>query len=734
MSVEVQSSFKDQFSLVKTSDKDTGFYNNKYSYLNQETAYVEPVKPENMFPFNTFETLKNSGDPNKFNTRSRDGTLIIKDYHSNEVGQYARPKKEVNYMFKPMKNDNALAGDTKIVDKIGLDRFSSALKYKNGDLLDNTNIRPEWIDGVPTTFMIRPREKTQEELRGKGVNSQRLAPENRPNQTGMIGEGMSVDPEEINGTRVPMLRYREQNSVDDLLRTTGAITKPEWRSLVRKTDSERSYMKSIDGPPMASVAREEFRNEQAARPTQKEDENNFMGPSYSYVNNTEYRNYQAANPTHREDYIDEQQLTGTVSYVGKEEFRNYQSANPTMRTSYEGMLPITGVNSFVPKEEFRNYQSANPTLRTDYEGMLPITGINSFVPKDEFRNYQAANPTIRTDYEGMLPITNTHSYVPKEEYRNYQSANPTIRTDYEGMLPITNTHSYVPKEEYRNYQAANPTIRTDYEGMLPITNTHSYVPKEEFRNYQAANPTIRTEYEGLNPITGTTSFVPKDEFRNNQAALPTNREELYNGVSGTYNMSGGMVYENMQPANPTNRMDYEGTKYINGSFNQSSGQYRPYNDITRAGMVEDVMARDYKGGAFSFVGRETSHTASNNMVLNDAVENSINLTNRELGGGGTDRIPQGRENIGLYSDRNRREKMGTLEGGGKVRNVAVNYIGEVPNTRGYNLLQERSPINQHVPTSLNMNPFVNNIIYTGPSTVDVIRETTNIGDRLLDRK
>ncbi len=655
-----------------------------------------------MFPFNTFETLKNSGDPNKFNTRSRDGTLIIKDYHSNEVGQYARPKKEVDYMFEPMKNDNALAGDTKIVDKIGLDRFSSALKYKNGDLLDNTNIRPEWIDGVPTTFMIRPREKTQEELRGKGVNSQRLASENRMNETGKIGEGISVDPEEINGTRVPMLRYREQNSVDDLLRTTGVITKPEWRSLVRKTDSERSYMKSIDGPPMASVAREEFRNEQAARPTQKEEENNFMGPSYSYVNNAEYRNYQAANPTHREDYIDDQQLTGTISYVGKEEFRNYQSANPTQRTSYEGMLPITGVNSFVPKEEFRNYQSANPTIRTDYEGMLPITGINSF--------------------------------VPKEEFRNYQSANPTIRTDYEGMLPITGINSFVPKEEFRNYQAANPTIRTEYEGLNPITGTTSFVPRDQYRNYQAANPTNRTEYEGLNPITGTTSFVPKDTFRNNQAALPTNREELYDGISGTFNMSGGMVYENMQPLKPTHRIDYEETKYINGGYNQSSGQYRPSDDITRSGSVEEVMAKDYKGGAFSFVGREISHTSANNMVLNEAIENSINLANRELGGGGTDRIPQGRNNIGEYSDRNRREKTGTLEGGGRVRNVAVNYIGEVPKTRGYNILQERSPINQHVPASLNMNPFVNNIMYSGPSTVDIIRETTEISDRLLDRK
>ena len=63
-------------------------------------------------------------------------------------------------------------------------------------------------------------------------------------------------------------------------------------------------------------------------------------------------------------------------------------------------------------------------------------------------------------------------------------------------------------------------------------------------------------------------------------------------------------------------------------------------------------------------------------------------------GGGTDRIPQGKNDIGEYSDRNRREKAPPITN--RVRNVTVNYIQEVPNTRGYNLLQERSNINQYV--------------------------------------
>ena len=70
----------------------------------------------------------------------------------------------------------------------------------------------------------------------------------------------------------------------------------------------------------------------------------------------------------------------------------------------------------------------------------------------------------------------------------------------------------------------------------------------------------------------------------------------------------------------------------------------------------------------------------------------------------------------------------------RVRNVAVNYIQEVPETRGYNLLLERSNINQYVPEVINNNPFINNIVYTTNAPRDIIRENTFIYDRNTDRE
>ena len=138
------------------------------------------------------------------------------------------------------------------------------------------------------------------------------------------------------------------------------------------------------------------------------------------------------------------------------------------------------------------------------------------------------------------------------------------------------------------------------------------------------------------------------------------------------------------------------------------------------------------GAEMAFVPKYEDRTQANNLVQNQSVEDSINLTKRELMSGGTDRIPQGRENIGQYNDWNRREKNAPITN--RVRNVAVNYIQEIPETRGYNLLEERSNINQYVPTVLNENPFINNVVYTTYAPRDIIRENTFIYDRNKDRE
>ncbi len=634
-------SFKSQFDLAKGGDKSDGFIKNNYSYLTEPSTYGrEEVSVNNIHPFNYMDRFKNNKNINQVNRR--DNTLIINDYHSNIVGQYAKKKEEQKSMFDNVSNPNALAGDTKIVDKISLDRFTSSLQYKANDFPENTNIRPELIDGTPMTEVVRPREKTLEQLRGNGVNSQRLAPEGRLNETSApITGGKSTDPKTINITKFKLKSYRDQ-TVDDLLKTTGQITRPEWRSMIKQTNSERSYMASIDGPAIAPVMKQTYHSDQAAR------------------------------PTNRTDYEDNVHIMNASNTVG-------------------GM------------PEMRNEQLAKPTNRTDYEDNNYISNaVSTIGGREEFRNEQLAKPTIRTDYENNNHIINANSYVSNAEFRNEQLAKPTYRTDYENNTHITNSKSFISNSEYRNEQLANPTYRTDYEHNTNITNAGGFVSNAEYRNEQSAKPTYRTDYEN-------NSFMGHGN-----------------------NSSVGYVYENNQIANATHRTDYENNKFTGAGYNQTNSQYKKYDDITRSGVVEEVLARDYKGADFSFVPRQEDRTMAVNMIQNQSVEDSINLTNRELMSGGTDRIPQGRENIGQYTDRDRREKMPPITN--RVRNVAVNYIQEVPDTRGYNLLLERSNINQYVPEVINNNPFINNIVYTTNAPRDIIRENTFIYDRNNDRE
>jgi hypothetical protein len=338
---------------------------------------------------------------------------------------------------------------------------------------------------------------------------------------------------------------------------------------------------------------------------------------------------------------------------------------------------------------------------------------------------------MRTDYENNTNILNATSYVSNAEYRNEQSAKPTYRTSYENNTNILNAGSYVPGSEYRNEQSAKPTYRTDYENNTNITNAGSYVPGSEYRNEQSAKPTYRTEYENNQIVAAGFNNTAGYVYENNQAANPTHRTDYEDlkFVSAGYNSNVGHVYENNQAANPTQRD--KDNEFMGIAFNQSNSQYKKYGDITRSGVVEEVLAKDYMGTDVSFVPRQEDRTQAINMIQNQAIEDSINLTKRDLMGGGTDRIPQGKNDIGEYSDRNRREKNAPITN--RVRNVGVNYIQEVPETRGYNLLQERSNINQYVPEILNKNPFVNNVVHSTNTVRDIIRENTFISDREINR-
>lgn len=695
-------SFKDQFKLTKSGNTNEDFYSNKYSFLNAPTTYgIEPVAPDTMHPFNQFETLKNSKNLKYLQPKNyRDNTIVINDYHTQEVGQYAKHKTEITGMFEPMANENALAGDTKIVDKIGTMRYTDSLHNKANEFPDNTYVRAEQIDGVPITFTVRPREKSLEERRGLGINSQRLDPNARLNQVGFTGEGTSTDPNNIMLTKYKMKSYRNQDTIDDLLRTTGAITRPEWRSLVKEPATVRSYDKSIEGPAIAPVMK------------------------------TEYRNLQTLNPTIRTDYEENTVVLNPKSVVEGMTYRNNMPANPTMRTDYEHNTIVMNPTSLIENTTYRNTQSANPTLRMDYEENTNIINPRGIVDNSTYRNNMSANPTLRMEYEENTNIINPRGLIDNTTYHNNMSANPTMRTDYEENTNIINLRGRIDNMTYRNNMAATPTMRTDYEENTNVINPKGLVDNTMYRNMQSAQPTLRENNivhinAGNNP---TSSYV----YENNIPANPTLRDNAAEHVGASVNVSKSNVYKNDQPANPTHRISTEDNYLTGPSFNQASSIYKKYGDTTRSGVVEEVLAKDYMGTEMAFVPKNESRLQSTNFIQNQSIEDSIDLSKRELMGGGVDRIPQGRDNIGIYFDWDRREKNGVIAN--RVRNVGVNYVQEIPSTRGQSVLQERSGINYHVSETLNENPFVNNMVYKGTHDKDINRETTFFNTRDIDRQ
>ena len=119
--------FKNQFKLFKTGEQNNDFYTNNVSYINSPTKYVVTPTKENMFPNNYAELLT---DVKTLGNR-RDNTLIIKDYNTNSVGQYTKPKNNPGSFNDMIKNESALTGgNTKIIDSIDLNRFSQSLSSK----------------------------------------------------------------------------------------------------------------------------------------------------------------------------------------------------------------------------------------------------------------------------------------------------------------------------------------------------------------------------------------------------------------------------------------------------------------------------------------------------------------------------------------------------------------------------------------------------------------------------
>ena len=158
--------------------------------------------------------------------------------------------------------------------------------------------------------------RTQEELRGQGVNSIRLKSEGITNETGLQSQGSSTNPDSTSITKYPQ-KYYEQNP-EDFLKTTGQFMKPEWRTELFNINTNRSKNQKYNAPAKIINGMGEYRNNQPTNPTQFED---YIGntvitnPRGVNNNNMTSRNNQPTNPTQFEDYVDNTIITNQEELI-----------------------------------------------------------------------------------------------------------------------------------------------------------------------------------------------------------------------------------------------------------------------------------------------------------------------------------------------------------------------------------------------------------------------------------
>ena len=761
--------FKEQFSLLKVGASPNDFYSKNFSDINAKGYSIEAITPANMYPNNQFDLFKNSKYIENMGQR-RDNTVVIKDFYPNEVGYRAKPKNEIKTLFEPLANDTAIVDNSYMKNRTEEETvYSNSLTIKNNDFPTNTNLRPESIDGVPLTENVRVIERKQEELRGLGVNSIRLASEGITNQTGNIGEGVSINPDKVVLTKYKMKSYYDQTP-EDYLKTTGFYLKPEYRSVVQPPSMDRTLVKQVIGTPKYIVGQNEYRNNQQMNPTQKEDllENKYISNTRSIIDNTSYRNNDSVKPTQKEElvqktfilnnrstvdnstYRNNNQLNPTQkeelvqqtfilnnrSLVDNPTYHNNDTAQPTIREELSNISYISNNRSRIDNPTYHNNDTAQPTIREDLSNISYISNTKSRVDNPTYHNNNSALPTIREDLSNISYISNNRSRIDNPTYHNNNSALPTIREDLSNISYISNNRSRVDNTMYHNNNSALPTIREDLSNISYISNNKSRVDNPTYHNNNSALPTIREDLSNISYISNTKSRADNTSYHNNNSALPTIREDLsnMNYISNTKSRVDNTSYHNNNSANPTIREELGNTNYISGTKSVVENTSYHNNDLTRSGFVEETLAKDYKGVSIANTPHAESRLFTKTFNPNESIQMSLDLTNRDFVGG-TDQISAGTNDIGTFNSNMKRQSK-NIYNMNRMRNISSSYIEEVPSIRGKELLEQRSEINSNINITLNGNPYINNMVHQSNKAIhDVIRENTIISDRLsVDRK
>ena len=657
----------------------------RYNKLSNPSIY-NPHRDFSMLEANRFENL------NMAPSGRRDNTLVINENFNNLKGK----KIETNLLKKSIKNVNATLASGVLYNQ-NLDSFKNRLytKVKNNHYdKDTMFLRTELIDGVPINENVRSLPKNQEQLRTNTINSQKLAPDGKQNNTGKAIT-RSRNPEEENLTKFKLQTYREQKTSDDFIKTTGQILKPQARSKI-----EISTNRSVSRP--------------------------IIGGAKTIINKDFFRNNQPMKKTIKEDNVIKTHIVNTKSVVDKPSYHNNQEARSTDRG--KNNEHISNLKSEVDKSYYKNNQLANKTLReTDND---QLTNLRSVVDKPSYHNNQEARYTDRETNNEHL--TNLKSEVDKSYFKNNQQANKTLRETDNDQL--TNVRSNVDSSYVKNNQPANETIREETQNNSFTGGATGFTKGNVYHNNQQANVTIKEQTVKNNYIGAGYNDSQGKVFKNGQEAQKTFRDIEGNKTGIAYSNSGN-VYHNNNLANHTIRGDTGTTTYSGPSHLGNNRTYLKSIDKTRSGVVEEVLAKDYKGTSSSMVSELQSRDLIDNYEQYERLEQGLDLTNIEpIGGYG--QISLGTNNFGKQTDKEKRGVEDSIQIPSSIVGLGNNHIIEKTNTyietRDKESLQKRVNINPNLEDTLNGNPYINNNVFKSISKKDIIFEKTNKSDRVLD--
>uniref|UniRef100_A0A6C0J5Y1 Uncharacterized protein n=1 Tax=viral metagenome TaxID=1070528 RepID=A0A6C0J5Y1_9ZZZZ len=579
-------------------------------------------------------------------------------------------------------------------------------------------------------------------------------------------------------TKIDLSTIREQTTNNKYINAgVNPVPKDTHRNNqpLNKTKKEDNIKKVYIANPKSVIDKENFRNNQKAIKTQREKNNTYINHMKMDINKPIHHNNQPMVTTQREDKNNN--ISNVKSQVDKENFRNNQDAKITDREYINNN--ITNLKYSVDKNIYHNNQQANNTMRGDNNEH--ITNIKGVTDKHYYKNDNLANKTIRENTGDNKHHGTVANLTEAQLYYNNQQANNTMRGD--NNKHITNIKGVTDKHYYKNDNLANQTIReatgdNKHHGTVAnlteaqlyynnqqanntmrgdnnehIINIKGVTDKHYYKNDNLANNTIRettgdTNYQGtainstegeiyhnnqqanetvkeknLYSYNGINFQNSKHSYHNNQEARHTVREDESSHLGTAYHNSGD-TYHNRQQANTTLRESNGYEEYSGPSYTNGTKKYIHSDDITRSGVVEEVLANDYKGVDGKIVSDLPSRKLLNNYYHNKRIEKSLDRTDRNPNGG-KGQLNLGVNNFGIQANTNNR-------GEKYIHNVpksliSSSYILEKENlgTRGKISTQTRNNINTLLSSTLDGNPYINNNVFKSNSTVDLFDYASN---------